>query len=182
MWLDAQGKPLRLEKIENDISHQLIEELMLLANELIARELMRRRQPSIYRIHEKPDADKLLEFREAALIHGIECGDLSHRPELEKLLSRHSREAAGIRNQTRTPQEPETRPIRPATDGHYGLNKANYTHFYQPDPSLLRPRGSPRLGAIARTLKTRSGFLDAALHLRTPLDDRTDSGGRRKTR
>ena len=30
VWLDAQGKPLRLEKIENDISHQLIEELMLL--------------------------------------------------------------------------------------------------------------------------------------------------------
>ena len=39
VWLDAQGKPLRLEKIENDISHQLIEELMLLANELVAREL-----------------------------------------------------------------------------------------------------------------------------------------------
>ena len=52
VWLDAQGKPLRLEKIENDISHQLIEELMLLANELIARELMRHRQPSIYRVHE----------------------------------------------------------------------------------------------------------------------------------
>src|SRR4029077_4787228 len=41
VWLDEQGKPLRLEKIENDVSHQLVEELMLLGNELVARELMR---------------------------------------------------------------------------------------------------------------------------------------------
>ena len=64
VWLDAEGKPLRIEKIENDISHQLIEELMLLANELVATELMRHRQPSLYRVHENPDPDRLLEFRD----------------------------------------------------------------------------------------------------------------------
>ena len=132
VWLDAQGKPLRLEKIENDISHQLIEELMLLANELTARELMRHRQPSIYRIHEMPDAEKLLEFREAVLIHGIQCGDLSRRPELEKLLS-------AVRGK---PQEyaikigllKSLKRARYASQpiGHYGLNKANYTHFTSP--------------------------------------------------
>ena len=132
VWLDAQGKPLRLEKIENDISHQLIEELMLLANELTARELMRHRQPSIYRIHEMPDAEKLLEFREAVLIHGIPCGDLSRRPELEKLLS-------AVRGK---PQEyaikigllKSLKRARYASQpiGHYGLNKANYTHFTSP--------------------------------------------------
>ena len=132
VWLDAQGKPLRLEKIENDISHQLIEELMLLANELTARELMRHRQPSIYRVHEMPDAEKLLEFREAVLIHGIQCGDLSRRPELEKLLS-------AVRGK---PQEyaikigllKSLKRARYASQpiGHYGLNKANYTHFTSP--------------------------------------------------
>ena len=79
VWLDAEGKPLRIEKIENDISHQLIEELMLLANELVATELMRHRQPSLYRVHENPDPDRLLEFRETALAYGIPCGDLSQR-------------------------------------------------------------------------------------------------------
>ncbi len=39
------GRPVRLEKVENDISHQLIEELMLLANELVAGELMRAKPP-----------------------------------------------------------------------------------------------------------------------------------------
>ena len=132
VWLDAQGKPLRLEKIENDISHQLIEELMLLANELVARELMRHRQPSIYRVHEMPDAEKLLEFRETALVYGIPCGDLSHRPELQKLLAairgkpqEYAIKLGLLKSLKRARYAPE--PL-----GHYGLNKANYTHFTSP--------------------------------------------------
>jgi ribonuclease R len=132
VWLDEQGKPLRLEKIENDISHQLVEELMLLGNELVARELMRRRQPSIYRVHERPDANKLLEFRETALASGIHCGDLSHRPELQKLLAsiRGKPQEYAIKlgllkslKRARYAQEPL---------GHFGLNKSNYTHFTSP--------------------------------------------------
>ena len=132
VWLNAQGTPLRLEKIENDSSHQLVEELMLLANELVARELMRRRQPSIYRVHEKPDADKLLEFRETTLLHGIQCGDLSHRPELQKLLAsirgkpqEYAIKLGLLKSLKRARYAPE--PL-----GHYGLNKANYTHFTSP--------------------------------------------------
>src|SRR4029078_10820631 len=37
--LNDQGVPIRLERIENDESHQLIEEFMLAANETVAREL-----------------------------------------------------------------------------------------------------------------------------------------------
>ena len=132
IWLDSQGKPLRLEKIENDISHQLVEELMLLANELVAGELMRRRQPAIYRVHERPDADRMLEFREMALALGVHCGDLSHRPELQRLL-------ASVRGK---PQEyaiklgllKSLKRARYAPDplGHYGLHKSNYTHFTSP--------------------------------------------------
>ena len=40
------GKPLRLERIENDESHQLIEEFMLAANEAVARELKNRLVPT----------------------------------------------------------------------------------------------------------------------------------------
>jgi ribonuclease R len=132
VWLDAQGKPLRLEKIENDISHQLIEELMLLANELVAGELMRRRQPSIYRVHEKPDPDRMLEFRETALILGVLCGDLSHRPELQRLLAsvrgkpqEYAIKLGLLKSLKRARYAPE--PL-----GHYGLHKSNYTHFTSP--------------------------------------------------
>lgn len=87
VWLDKEGTPVRLEKVENDISHQLIEEFMLLANELVARELKRNRQPSVYRVHEKPEEDRLLEFRETALSFGAKAGDLTNRAELQKLLA-----------------------------------------------------------------------------------------------
>ena len=132
VWLDEQGKPLRLERIENDISHQLIEELMLVSNELVARELTRQRHPSIYRVHEKPDEEKLLEFREATLAQGFASGDLTRRAELQKLLSsiRGKPQEYGIKlsllkSLKRARYAPE--PL-----GHFGLNKSNYTHFTSP--------------------------------------------------
>jgi len=132
VWLDAKGKPVRLEKIENDISHQLVEELMLLANELVARELTRNRQPSVYRVHEKPDPDKLAEFRETAMSLGIRCGDLSNRPELQRLLAsargkpqEYAVKVGLLKSLKRARYAPE--PL-----GHFGLNKGDYTHFTSP--------------------------------------------------
>lgn len=132
VWLDAEGKPIRLERIENDISHQLIEEFMLLANELVACEIKVRKQPGLYRIHEKPDPDKLMEFHEFAASQGVRAGDLTNRRELQKLL-------ASLRGQ---PYEPAVKiallkslkraRYAPEPLGHYGLAKSNYTHFTSP--------------------------------------------------
>src|SRR5205807_7800644 len=69
--VDKKGKPTRFERVENDESHQLSEEFMLAANEAVARELKNRGIPTIYRIHENPDAERLGEFREFVLAHGI---------------------------------------------------------------------------------------------------------------
>ena len=53
--LDKQGKPICIEKVYYDISHQLIEEFMLAANEAVARHLCNLQIPCAYRIHEDPD-------------------------------------------------------------------------------------------------------------------------------
>src|SRR5436305_11288168 len=42
VWVDKKGHPVRLERVENDESHQLIEEFMLAANEAVAREHKKR--------------------------------------------------------------------------------------------------------------------------------------------
>src|SRR6266480_1185795 len=84
--VDKKGKPIRFERVENDESHQLIEEFMLAANEAVARELKNRGVPAIYRVHENPDPERLSEFREFVLAHGIRVGDLTRRAELQKLL------------------------------------------------------------------------------------------------
>src|SRR2546430_1576793 len=130
--LDENGKPVRLERIDNDESHQLIEECMLAANEAVARELKMRAMPTIYRVHENPDPEKLAEYREFALSFNYKVGDLAHRAELQRLL-------ASIRG------KPEEQALKigllkslkraryfPQPLGHYGLAKPNYLHFTSP--------------------------------------------------
>ncbi|MDQ6655004.1 MAG: ribonuclease R, partial [Verrucomicrobiota bacterium] len=85
--LDGEGRPVALERIENDESHQLIEEFMLAANEAVARELKNRLIPSVYRVHEKPEPDRLAEYRELVLSYHYRAGDLTQRTELQKLLA-----------------------------------------------------------------------------------------------
>jgi ribonuclease R len=130
--LDANGTPVRLEKMENDLSHQLIEEFMLLANEVVALELKRRGRPGIYRIHENPDPTRLQEFRVQAKAMGFPCGDLTKKGEIQKLLE-SSRGKPGeeaikiglLKSLKRAVYSPK--PL-----GHFGLSKINYTHFTSP--------------------------------------------------
>ncbi|HYF37633.1 MAG TPA: ribonuclease R, partial [Prosthecobacter sp.] len=130
--LDSNGKVLRIERIENDISHQLIEEYMLLANEAVAGNLMRLNRPAVYRIHEPPKDKKLQEFRDDILSHRIPCGNLTHRPEVQKLLAKLGTLPAGpalkigfLKSLMRARYAVE--PL-----GHYGLAKTKYTHFTSP--------------------------------------------------
>ena len=130
--LDGQGKPILLERIENDESHQLVEEFMLAANEAVARELKNRSIPTVYRVHENPEPDKLAEYRELVLSYNYKVGDLTNRAELQRLLA----SLAG------KPEEQalkigllkSLKRARYAAQplGHFGLAKTNYTHFTSP--------------------------------------------------
>src|SRR5881396_250227 len=156
VWVDKQGRPVRLERVENDESHQLIEEFMLAANEAVARELKNRAVPTIYRVHENPDPEKLAEYREFVLSFGYKVGDLAHRAEVQRLL-------ASIRG------KPEEQALKIAllkslkrarysaqSLGHYGLAKTNYLHFTSPIRRYadlvvhrtLAERNSPRRSKI----------------------------------
>jgi ribonuclease R len=132
VWLDADGRPIRLEKIENDISHQLVEECMLAANEAVAAALKRANKPCVYRIHEAPDPDRIGEFREKVLQYGYRTGDLTKRPEVQKLLAllRGKPDEAYLKVEFLKSLKRATYDINPL--GHYGLSKANYTHFTSP--------------------------------------------------
>ena len=126
------GIPTHLEKTENDISHQLIEEFMLLANEVVALELKRRNQPGLYRIHENPDPDRLQEFRAQAKSMGFPCGDLTQRGEIQKLLNRVRGEPGESVVKIGLLKSLKRAMYSPKPLGHYGLSKLNYTHFTSP--------------------------------------------------
>jgi ribonuclease R len=130
--LDEQGKILRIEKNENDVSHQLIEEYMLLANEAVATRLMQLRTPAIYRIHEEPDARRLQEYRQDVLSHNVPCGNLSQPAEIQKLL--HKLGTLPIGAALKIGFLKSLMRARYAVEplGHYGLAKKKYTHFTSP--------------------------------------------------
>src|SRR5439155_6974540 len=95
-------------------------------------DLMNRRRPALYRVHEPPDDTRLQEYREEVLSHNVPCGDLSRRPEVQKLLERLNKLPIGpalkigfLKSLMRARYAVE--PL-----GHYGLAKKKYTHFTSP--------------------------------------------------
>ena len=52
--LDEKGAPYDYAVHEYDITHQLVEEYMLKANEIVAEHFVRKKLPSVFRIHEAP--------------------------------------------------------------------------------------------------------------------------------
>ena len=130
--VDVNGKPVRLERVENDESHQLIEEFMLAANEAVARELRQRSIPTIYRVHEDPDPEKLAEYREFILSFGYKVGDLSNRKEVQRFLAsiRGKPEEQALKIGLLKSLKRARYAAKPL--GHYGLAKANYLHFTSP--------------------------------------------------
>jgi ribonuclease R len=132
VWVDKNGRPVRLERVENDESHQLIEEFMLAANEAVARQLKKRAIPTVYRVHENPDPDKLAEYREFVLSFNYRVGDLTHRAELQRLLAliRGKPEEQALKVALLKSLKRARYSSQPL--GHYGLAKANYLHFTSP--------------------------------------------------
>ena len=130
--LDEQGRVLRIERMENDVSHQLIEEFMLLANEAVAGRLLALNRPAVHRIHESPKEKRLNDYREEVLSHGVRCGNLSHRPEVQKLLAKLG--TLPIGQALKIGFLKSLMRARYATEalGHYGLAKKQYTHFTSP--------------------------------------------------
>ena len=134
IFVDPQGYADRLERIEQDESHQLIEEFMLAANEAVARpdrgthSACRR----LYRVHDNPDAEKLNDYRQFVSTFGIKVGDLSRREEVVKLLAILKTHPQGYTLRTQFLRSLKKACYRATPDGHYGLHKKDYTHFTSP--------------------------------------------------
>src|SRR5690606_31315807 len=71
---DVQGEMVGILKSTRNIAHRIIEEFMLVANEAVASHLEAAAVPSIYRIHEPPDPNKIMDFEEVAASFGYSFG------------------------------------------------------------------------------------------------------------
>ncbi|MBI4838060.1 MAG: ribonuclease R [Nitrospirae bacterium] len=128
---DLQGRPEAIIKAERSLSHVIIEEFMIAANEAVASYLEDQGLPSLYRIHEKPDTSKLEELISVFNALGLRAKktgvtafrsilkETKGKPEeafLNILLLRSLKQAKYSTENT----------------GHFGLASKSYTHFTSP--------------------------------------------------
>jgi ribonuclease R len=71
---DELGAMTGVTRGARNIAHRLIEEFMLAANEAVAGYLESRGGPSLYRIHETPNPQKVAEFEQVAGQYGVSLG------------------------------------------------------------------------------------------------------------
>jgi ribonuclease R len=132
---DESGKVISIFPAERNIAHRIIEEFMLLANEVVAEKLTASGGPALYRIHEKPDSQKVDEFAEFALAlgHKLESQKGQYRP---KDFQKFVRQLEG-KQEGRFLAYLMLRSFMQArysevNMGHFGLATAEYTHFTSP--------------------------------------------------
>lgn len=140
----ADGTPERSRRVEQTEAHRLIERLMILTNEQVATLLERKGAPTLYRIHEQPDPQRI-----RFMIEQLASLDVP-TPEIGELAGPTEAGAAAVEASRLVAAEAERRgygaaalsslvlrAMRPARYsernlGHAGLGSLAYTHFTSP--------------------------------------------------
>ena len=134
--LDNKQNPIEVLFKESKEANKLVEEFMLLANQKVA-ELFKKlkKSPSVYRVHDLPDNEKLKALKIIVKEFGYVL-DISSREGTTKTLNKLLKDVQGKKEQNLI----ETLAIRSMSKaeystqniGHYGLAFKNYTHFTSP--------------------------------------------------
>ena len=130
--LDPQGEPTSFKIIEYDITHQMVEEYMLKANEVVAKSLQDKNISLIFRVHEEPSAESKEDFYALARTLGFPLSGTPTVLEIQKLF-----EAAKLTPYAQQLSIAFIRSMRLAiysseNIGHYGLALEEYCHFTSP--------------------------------------------------
>jgi len=129
---DEQGRVTGGHFVQHDVSHQVIEEFMLAANEAVAGQLTDLGVPFLRRVHPAPDPEKLQAFADFARSLGYKIGRVVDRFSLQRVLAQsadqpdvyavHYSLLRSLKQAVYSPQEEE----------HYALATDTYCHFTSP--------------------------------------------------
>jgi ribonuclease R len=147
---DEFGEMTGVSRAPRNIAHRLIEEFMLAANEAVASHIESKALPMIFRIHERPDPKRVMEFEQVAAHFGYSLGagavPVKKFRDTEIALDNTNLTS---RNYQRLVQKIEGRPeerilsylmlrsLKQArysdrNEGHFALAATSYTHFTSP--------------------------------------------------
>jgi ribonuclease R len=132
--LDAAGRVSKVVAPERLDAHRLVEEFMIQANVAAAEQLIKKRTPLLFRVHEEPSAEKMRALQEFLRTTKIPfaLGQVVRSQHFNQILH-----AAQDTPQQRVVHEVVLRSqsqanYRAENAGHFGLSLANYAHFTSP--------------------------------------------------
>ncbi|MDH5480313.1 MAG: ribonuclease R [Nitrosomonas sp.] len=134
MLFNDQGKIEKIEPVQRNEAHRLIEECMLAANVCAADFLQKNEQTTLYRVHESPSPDKLDALRNFLKEFGIQLsggkkpGAKDYAQTLLKIKDRPDAQLL----QTVMLRSLQQAYYSPEVSGHFGLAYDAYTHFTSP--------------------------------------------------
>lgn len=132
--IDDKGNMTGVEPRMRLDAHKLIEEFMILANVAAARALEQKKAPCVYRVHDRPSADKLDDVREFVQSFGLTMpkGQVTKPGQINGILNAakklpysHLISQVMLRSQNQAVYQTEN-------IGHFGLALAKYAHFTSP--------------------------------------------------
>jgi ribonuclease R len=132
--LDEDGRAVDVAKYDRRIANRIIEEFMIACNETIAESMFWSKVPFLYRIHESPDSDKIMEFNKFIANFGYF---------LKGAANLHPKELQSITNKVKGKKEETVintimlRSLKKAVysssqEKHFGLASDYYCHFTSP--------------------------------------------------
>lgn len=130
--IDAKGMPIETETVYYDITHQLVEEFMLKANELVALTLSNRGKNLTYRIHDTPSEENLKEFATLAEAFGFKMPTNPKSEDFQKLFAEAQDSPHGAYLATNYIRRMKLALYSADNIGHYGLALTHYCHFTSP--------------------------------------------------
>ena len=131
---DDKGEIVAIVAREVNDAHRLIEECMLAANTCAADFIGRHKKLSLYRVHDTPSVDKLLELRRTLSGFGLTLygGNKPTAADYEKVVEEVKDKPYNDVIQTALLRSMQRAVYSPDNIGHYGLGYEAYTHFTSP--------------------------------------------------
>ncbi|AKA70946.1 ribonuclease R [Clostridium scatologenes] len=132
--LDELGKPIEIKPYERAIANRIIEEFMLVCNETIAEHMYWANMPFVYRIHEEPDEEKLINFNEFVhnLGYVVKIGQEIHPKALQDIVEKVKGKKEETVVSTLLLRSMMKARYAPECTGHFGLAARYYCHFTSP--------------------------------------------------
>lgn len=132
LQIDENGVPVDLKKVEYDITHQLVEEFMLKANEVVATHLSKMDKKQPYRIHDEPSEESIQDFFALARSLGF---FLPSKPETKdiQVLFEQAKQTPFIQQlSVAFIRSMKLASYSTTNIGHFGLALEHYCHFTSP--------------------------------------------------